>query len=315
MADHVQSILCGIDVSKGTLDIAQAGVGHVCIPNTVEAIGEWLDALPGQASLAMEATGLYHECLLEHALAAGHQVYLINGQQLHHYREAVGQRAKTDPDDARLLLRYLTHEQAELAPVKPLRDKEKSLWRLLQRRASLVRARIQLKQSLGSDPQTQALADEASASLNQLIARVERMMKELARALEWGAEIKRCQSIPGIGPLNAVALVTCFHRGAFSRSDKWVAYMGLDVRVRDSGTCKGKRKLTKRGNAEMRRLLYNAAMSAVRNPNFKPTYERYRARGMSTTAALVAIARKLVRIAYALLSKGETFVEKSLQPA
>lgn len=309
MADHLKPILCGIDVAMDTLDIAQGDSTVTQILNTLEAINNWLDSLPHQACIAMEATGSYHESLLELASQRGHVVYLINGKQLRHYREAVGPRAKTDPGDARLILRYLEHEQAALTPVKLLSIQEKQLWRLLQRRAALVRAKTQLSQSLGSDPVTQDMAKEVTKALERLITRVDRQMLVLARKLGWGLAIKQCQSIPGIGPLNALALVICFNRGDFKRADQFVAYLGLDVRVRDSGACRGKRKLTKRGNSEMRRLLYNAAMAFARNPKYRPWYERYRERGLSSTAALVIVCRKLVRIAFALLSKGEMFEE------
>lgn len=315
MADQTQPIMCGIDVAKDTLDIARTEGPVTHIRNSAGAIGDWLDALPGGSRLAMEATGRYHEALLKQAQEAGHEVYLINGNQLNHYREAVGTRAKTDPQDARLLLRYLQREQAALTPAKCLNDKEKHLWRLLQRRATLVRARAQLKLSLESDPATQDMVGEVSDSLNRVIGRVDRLMRVLARELGWEADIKRCQSIPGIGPLNALGLVASFRRGDFSRSDQFVAFLGLDVRVRDSGKSRGRRKLTKRGNPEMRRLLYNAAMSASRTLSFHSRYEQHRARGLSTTAAFVALARKLVRIAYALLSKGEQFDEKLYKQA
>lgn len=315
MADQTQPIMYGIDVAQDTLDIAQTGGSVIHIRNSVGAIGDWLEALPGGTQLAMEATGRYHETLLKQAQEAGHEVYLINGNQLKHYREAVGIRAKTDPQDARLLLRYLQREQASLTPVKHLNSKEKQLWCLLQRRATLVRSRTQLKLSLESDPATQDMVGEICDSLNRAIRQVDRLMRGLARELGWETDIKRCQSIPGIGPLNALGLVASFRRGDFSHSDKFVAFLGLDVRVRDSGKSRGRRKLTKRGNPEMRRLLYNAAMSASRTLSFHGRYEQHRARGLSTTAAFVALARKLVRIAYALLSKGEQFDEKLYRQA
>lgn len=310
MADKPQPITCGIDVSKDTLDIAQSDNTTQCITNTPGAIAQWLNGLPEQSQLALEATGYYHDVVQELALAAGHRVYLVNGQQLNHYREAVGRRAKTDPGDAQLLLRYLVREQAELTPVKPLTCKEKQLWRLLQRRATLVRARVQLRLSLSSEPATRDLADEATQGLDRVIAKVDRQLRSLARELGWEADLERCRSIPGIGELNALALLASFRRGDFQRSDQFVAYLGLDVRVRDSGKSRGRRKLSKRGNPELRRLLYNAAMSASRTRHFKAFYERYRARGLSTTASAMALARKLVRIAFALLTKGDKFEEK-----
>jgi transposase len=62
----------------------------------------------------------------------------------------------------------------------------------------------------------------------------------------------------------------------------------------------GKRRLSKRGPAELRRLLFNAAMAAARTRVWKPVYEHYRARGLPTTAALVILARKIARIAWSI---------------
>lgn len=307
MAHHVAPILCGVDVSLATLDIAQTDQPVQQIPNTPEAIKSWLESLPVRTHIAVEATGRYHEQLLIQAMEAGHEVFVINGKQLSHYREAVGPRAKTDPGDARLLLRYLTHEQAELRPAKALNGKEKRIWSLLQRRATLVKARSQLTLSLRGDPETEGLSHELVANLNRAIAQVEKIMIRLARELGWQDLIKRCQTIPGVGELSALALVTCFHRGDFKRSDQWIAYLGLDVRVRDSGRSRGRRKLSKRGNPEVRRLLFNGAMSAVKMPCIRPRYEAYRSRGLSSTAALVTMSRKLARIAFAILTRGGVY--------
>ena len=138
-----------------------------------------------------------------------------------------------------------------------------------------------------------------------------RMMAEQG----WRAMFKHCKSVPGIGPLTALALTTLYHRGHFENADQFVAFLGLDVRVRDSGRYRGRRKLTKRGDLEARRLLHNAAMAAARNPLFKARYEALLARGLSTTAAYVVIARKLARIAFALMRNGANFDPKHLNGA
>ncbi len=84
-------------------------------------------------------------------------------------------------------------------------------------------------------------------------------------------------------------------------SDAFIAFLGLDVRVRDSGTCRGRRKLTKQGDPELRRLLHLAAMQACRHPSWQGFYQRYTDRGLSKIQALVILARKLARVAFALL--------------
>ena len=102
-------------------------------------------------------------------------------------------------------------------------------------------------------------------------------------------------------------MVATYHRGQFRRADAFIAFMGMDVRVRDSGTFRGRRKLTKKGDSELRRLLFNAAMQGRRSVLWEPYYLALRARGMSTTAAFVALGRKPARVCFALLANETDF--------
>jgi transposase len=308
MANFTQSILCGVDVSKDTLDIATSDEITTQIPNTQEGISQWLARLPEGSRIALESTGRYHEVFFNLAAGAGFEVYLLDGLQLHHYRLAVGPRAKTDRHDAQLLRRYLCHEHGQLTSTNPLNEQQKRLWQLLKQRATFIKARTQLTLSMQGDADVQSISQKFVRELNLAIKKLEQLMFALAKTQHWERAIAHCRSVPGIGPINALALVTCFHRGTFQRVDQFIAYMGLDVRVRDSGRLRGKRKLTKRGEPEMRRLLYMAAWSFAKHPKFKPLYEQMRSRGLSSTAANVAMARKLARIAFALMKKDEDFM-------
>ena len=78
------------------------------------------------------------------------------------------------------------------------------------------------------------------------------------------------------------------------------AYTGLDPRPDDSGNRRGRRRLSKRGPSELRRLLYLAALSAIKTKPWRSLYEHYRARGLSSTAALVIIARRIARTAWSI---------------
>ncbi len=88
--------------------------------------------------------------------------------------------------------------------------------------------------------------------------------------------------------------------GTRSRDYGLVAFAGMDPRPRDSGTKRGQRRLSKRGPAEGRRLLFNAAMAGIKSPVWAPRYEQCRARGLASTEALIAIARKMLRVAFTL---------------
>ena len=83
-------------------------------------------------------------------------------------------------------------------------------------------------------------------------------------------------------------------------ADAFVAFTGLDPRPDDSGQHRGRRRLSKRGPSELRRLLYVAAMSAKKTKVWKPLFEHDRAKGLSSTAALVILARRIARTAWSM---------------
>ena len=85
------------------------------------------------------------------------------------------------------------------------------------------------------------------------------------------------------------------------------------MRVRESGKFKGKRKLTKKGNPEIRRLLFNAARAGARTAQWKPYYDSLLERGLTTTAAAVAVARKIAKLAFALMRDQTEYQGKMAQ--
>ena len=310
MSKLVSQITLGIDVSKDELVICDWDTEEITtLENKDSTIKGWLKSLYGPLRIAIEPTSSYHLEVVEQAHQLGFEVYLINPRQLSHYRVAVGQRNKTDSADAWLLARYLAREAGSLRPFKPLCAKAQRLWSLLKRRAAVTKARSQLDQSFrGIALSTKALKSE----IQRLLDRIDTQLQALVRALGWLADYQRCLTIPGIGPLNAVALVCVYHRGAFAGSDAFVAFIGFDVRLRESGKYKGKRKLTKCGESEIRRLLFCAAQPARCYALFDDYYQQQLTKGLSKIAAKVTLARKLARIAFTLLANQQSFKKQEI---
>ena len=308
MAKPVTQITLGVDVAKDQLVIHHwQDDQHTTLENDPVIIRQWLKDLYGPVRIALEPTSNYHQLWVELAVARGFKVYLVNPRQLAHYREAVNQRNKTDPDDAWLLARFLSHEVQQLRPYQPQDARAQHLWSLLKRRAKVVEARKQLQQSFREiQLSAQALLTQFQCLLKRIDQRILRAIQDLG----WNDDYQRCRSIPGIGPLNAAALVAAYHRGAFANSDTFIAFIGLDVRLRESGCYKGKRKLTKRGEAEIRRLLYCAAQPARSYAPFSRYYDKQIDKGLSKIAAKVILARKLARIAFSLMQNQTLFVKK-----
>lgn len=311
MAMPVHPRLIGVDVSQAELTCCDhPDQPTQSLANHRTAIRHWLKSLSGPVALAVEPTNTFHVTLVEEAHRRGHTVYLIDGYRLNRYRESIGGRAKTDASDARLLRRYLARERDDLRPWTPPPPGYTRLQLLLHRRAVLVQARTALQQSLRDIPHLQRAARTLFRQLTRLDTLIQCQLAETLQQHGWQHHRDRCQALEGIGPLTATALTMAFQRGHFSRSDAFIAFLGLDVRVRDSGTFRGRRKLTKQGDPELRRLLYLAAMTACRHPTWEPFYQRHLSRGLSKTQALVVLARKLARVAFALLKNQATYQPK-----
>jgi transposase len=115
------------------------------------------------------------------------------------------------------------------------------------------------------------------------------------------------ETIPGFGALTSSCLGQRFTRLPYATSDAVVAATGLDTRPDDSGQRHGRRRLSKCGPAEERRLLFNCARSASQTAFWRPYYEAQLAKGLSSTAATVALARKMLRVAFAVYKHRQPF--------
>ena len=306
MAISVVKPIVGVDVAKNELVIYQAELDLLeTITNDKAAIKKWLKALPTPVDLAIESTNIYHLEFADLAHEAGCTIYMVGGYELSHYRKGVKIRAKTDALDAKLLARYLKNEYEELHPWIPPSPLYRRLLSLFRRRAALVQARVGLVQSWANEPLLKTAFAEQLASMRRLETLVEKMINDHLNEAGLLAQLKRCMKVEGIGFLTGARLIAAFQRGDFRNADAFIAFLGMDLRVSKSGQKDGRRSLTKRGDPEARRLLHNAAMSASRTPAWKGFYEAQRARGFSTTQALVILARKLARVVFALL-KGQS---------
>ena len=304
---QVARSIVGIDVAKAELVIHFQGQTFT-IENTPKAIKHWLKSLPCSCEIAIEATGTYHMAVIELAHAKGHHIYVVDASRLSSYRKGTGGRAKTDASDAQLLARHLQREKEDLRRWSPPPKAYRTLQTLLRRRAALIKARTMIQQSLGGEKILKASLKKLISQINSLDTLIQKHLRDTVREAGLSDQVQRCKALEGVGDLTAYALVMAFLRGDFRNSDAFVAFLGMDVHVKDSGTRTGKRKLTKKGDSETRRLLYCAAMAARKSARWASVYQGYLDRGLAKTQALVILARKLVRIAFALMKSRTDYV-------
>jgi transposase len=320
LSDSSRAAIIGVDVAKATFVVATFGIDALStVANTPAAIKAWLKRIPAGSTIAMESTGRYHLELATQARTAGLVVYVLNAMDVHHYAKAMGQRGKTDPLDASLIAQYVSHQlmgqgNRRLRPWEPVPQALGQLRDLLNARSQLSNSNAKLGMAL---EHVALIAEEAKVlqdSFRTLMAQIDTKVAALVSAdaqLSQGCKLLR--SITGVGPQGSALLTALFTRISFANSDAAVAFTGLDPRPEDSGTKRGKRRLSKKGDPQLRRQLYLCAMAATRSPIFRPQYEALRAKGLSSTAALVVLARKLLRIAFAVWKSGMPFDPQKVQ--
>jgi transposase len=302
MAISAIPIEAGVDTAKDELVIQGAlDTKPFAIPNTRKAIKAWLKTLPKGSALAIEATSTYHMEMAQQAHAAGFVVYVVDGLRLSKYRESIALRAKTDAHDAALLARYLSKERSSLKAWTPPPAGHRKIQVLLRRRAKLVEVRSMLRMSWSGDKLFASQFKRMDKALKQAELALEKGLREAIKEAGLKDQLRRVRQLPGVGFLTAVGLVMSFMRGEFADSDAFVAYLGMDITVAQSGKWAGRGKLSKRGDSEVRRLLYNASMSGCRTATWKQFYAHHLKRGKKTTQALVILARRLARLAYGLM--------------
>lgn len=306
--------MLGIDVSKATLactlvDPQKRQVRWArTVPNTPPGIQELLQATPPRVPWVLEPTGRYSLPVVRLAQEAGRRVLLAPPRQAKAFLQALQPRAKTDRLDSYGLARY-----ALAIPLRPYRLKDPAVETLEQ----LLAARRGLAQSISRlEQQRKALplaAEPLTAALHALQAQLLVLDRRIAQQTTDAAlpGVAALDQVPGIGPVTAAAVAARLAAKDFRHPDQFVAYVGLDIKVRQSGQRQGEQALTKRGDAELRRLLFLCARANLRsrdpaNP-FKQQYERELAKGLPSTAATCAVARKLARLCWSLVTHGTSY--------
>jgi transposase len=295
----------GIDVSKDRLDVAIRPDGtHAPVPNTDEGFDQLVARLRplGPVLIVLEATGGYQRRAVAALALAGLPVAVVNPARAREFAKALGRRAKTDKVDAAVLAEFA--ERVRPA-ARPLPDAQaQKMQELLARRGQLVGMRTMEKNRLGAATD-RTVRRSIEAHVEWLDEQIEGAEGELDEAIEqsavWKAKDELLQSIGGIGP--GVARVPLFdlpELGALTR-EQIAALAGLAPMNRDSGRWSGKRFISG-GRASVRNAVYMASHAARKwNPALKVFADRLEEAGKPAKVVLIAVARKLLVIANAIL--------------
>lgn len=300
-------LVVGVDVAKVEL-VASDGSQVWRVANTRQGIAKLLRGLPEGGLLAMESTSSYHLPLADAAYEAGFTVYVLNPKHVKRYRDSLPVRGKTDPIDAKVIADFALREHSRLRAYQPMPEDLRRLKALLGRRSRLVGAKTRICLSLEGVKELKAEMRAITSRIDKAISRID----ELVQALAAGEDYDRLQTIPGVGKTTGAGLLASLAQGDFGSADKFVAFLGLDLVANDSGQKTGKRRLSKLGDSETRRLAFLCAFAAIRTKAWRPIYDAYRTR-LPATAAIVALSRRIVRTAWSIYTYRTEFSEKRIR--
>jgi transposase len=298
----------GIDVSKAHLDVATRPEGRTARyhndPAGIASLVAWLRPL-APALVVLESTGGLEMAAVAALAVAGIPVAVINPRQARDFAKATGRLAKTDRIDAEALAHFA--EAIRPAPRALDDPAARALDALLGRRDQLLGMRTMEANRLAVSPD-QAVRADIQRHLDWLKAEIAEADRRLAIAIRespmWREKDELLRSIPGLGPITSATLLAAVPELGEIDGGKLSALAGLAPFNDDSGRRRGARHI-RGGRADVRRLLYLAALSAVRfNPAMRAFRERLEARGKPAKVILTAVARKLLVIANALIRTG-----------
>jgi transposase len=310
----------GIDIAKLKFNVCLLHTGgklkHKVFPNTAvgfQQLDAWLikQGTP-RPHACMEATGVYGEALALHLHGAGHQVSVINPAATKAFAASRLSRTKTDRVDAELIARFCVAQQppAWTPPAPEVRE----LQALVRRLESPAEMRVAEANRLEAIIAVEAVRTSVEEHVAYLDRQIEQTRAATRRHINSHPGLRRQRellgSIPGIAETTAATLLAEITDITQYRSARQVAaYAGLVPRERHSGSsARGRTRLSKIGNARLRKALYFPAITALRcSEFFKAWAAGLRERGKCKMSVIGAAMRKLIHLAYGVLKTGQPF--------
>jgi transposase len=295
-----ENTFAGIDVAKDELVVHILPTNQqLTVPNSKEGIIELLKLFKENepVQVILEATGGLERELLTNLVAKGIPAAAINPRQARDLAKGLGELAKTDAVDARILARFAQLQCIPTRPIPTLETQEMN--DLVTRKEQLIQMRTMEKNRKHAATQKaiqksiEKLIEHFDKQIAAIDARIEKM---IADNPDWSEKDKILQSVPGVGTKTSQVLISALPELGTINRQEIAALAGVAPFCDDSGKRSGARRI-KGGRADVRKALYMAALSAVRfNKKLKLFFERLIAEGKKFKVALVATMRKLLTI-------------------
>jgi transposase len=322
----------GIDISKDDFKVCYSVMsefgkmtikGSRTFSNNLRGFKEFFEWITSKRDsdketyFTMEATGVYHEGLAYFLYKkTDFRVVIVLPNQSKKYGQSLGEKSKTDKIDARILAQMGLERALRLW--QPISEDLLELKQLTRERDALVQNRTVAANHLHAFSHQGKSNKHSISRTTQLIKFIDKQVKnienEIKTLVNQDDKLKRklefLTSIPGVGLLTAATIAAETNRFAsFTSIKQLTSYAGLDVKIAESGTWKGKSRISKCGNRHIRKILYMSSLSNTQHDKRnKQFYERLKENKKLPMVALVAVQRKMLGLMFSLW-KNETMYD------
>ncbi len=311
----------GVDISKDVFDVYGEKSGHKQFKNGGKGFVSFLKSLPKGALVVMEATGYYHYRLAQYLYKQKVLVSVVNPLSVKRFIQMKLAKVKTDKSDAKAICEY--GQMNEIPLYTALTDVQSECLQLFRLLDNYLKKRTATKNKLHGEDTLGIPSKFVYRSLkrdlkhlNKEVKGIEERLLELVKQ-DQQQQLTLLKSIPGMGVKTALFLIVVTDSfSKFEKASQLCSYVGITPTIKQSGSSvRGKSRISKVGNRKLRNLLFLCAFSACKhNKACRELYERIVNKGKSKKLALIAVANKLLKQAFAIAKSGipydENFVSK-----
>lgn len=309
----------GLDISKETIDATllktNGQTDYTKIGNNSEGfeqLTEWIRKNRiRKVVISMEATGIYYEAAAEY-LSAIHTVFVINPLKIKDYAKSQFSHTKTDKADSKLIAEYAKRHLDKLTPFKP--SENPTLYKMINLLQQLKQQQNESQNRLHAAKDNFIRSTHEAIILlldNKIIQTAKRIDCMIQQQNNLKPHYQNLQTIPGIGKDTAAILIRHLTDKNFKTANQFVSFAGLSPRIEQSGTSVNKKgKLSRYGHRQLKRALFMPALVAYRINAFPQLVKNLEAAKKPKMVIIVALMRKLAKIAF-YIHKTEKPFEKT----
>jgi transposase len=307
----------GIDISKDVFDVFSSKSGHESFKNDEKGFKSFQKTVGEDALVVMEATGYYHYRLAQFLFKKDIAVSVVNPLSVKRFIQMKLAKVKTDKSDAKAICEYAKANEVPLYnALTEVQAECLQLFRLLDnylKKRTATKNKLHGEETLGVPSKFvyQSLKRDLKhldKEINALEQRILQLVKQ-----EQQQQLTLLKGIPGLGTKTALFLIVITDGfDKFETSNQLCSFVGITPTIRQSGSSvRGKSRISKVGNQKLRNLMFLCAFSACKhNKACREIYERIVSKGKSKKLALIAVANKLLKQAFAIAKSGLPYDEK-----